>query len=125
MLGAFLKSFLNWLKSAGGITVSIAVILLVFCTWTRGPYILVNTVVTGGMLGLVSMGLAIILGVLNIAQFAHGEYFMIGGLTAYYVIKPLQSYLDSHPHPFFAVLAPFVAIILAAVAGGLAGVVTE
>ena len=125
MLTSFFKSFFTWLKTAGGITVSIAVALLVFCTWTRGPYILVNTVVTGGMLGLVSMGLAIILGVLNIAQFAHGEYFMVGGLTAYYVIRPLHSYLASHPNHFLAIIAPFIAIILAALAGGLAGVITE
>ncbi len=125
MLKSFFESAFAWLKSAGGITVSIAVILLIVGTWDRGPYILVNTVVSGGMLGLVSMGLAIILGVLNIAQFAHGEYFMIGGLTAYYVITPFQNYLTNHPNSFLIIVAPFIAIILAALVGGVAGAITE
>lgn len=125
MRNSFYESITAWFKSAGGITVSIAVILMVLGTWDRGPYILVNTVVTGGMLGLVAMGLAIILGVLNIAQFAHGEYFMIGGLTAYYVITPLQAYLEAHPNAFLSMVAPFIAMILATLAGGLAGAVTE
>ncbi len=125
MQNSFFKSLVAWLKSAGGITVSIAVILMILGTWDRGPYILVNTIVTGGMLGLVAMGLAIILGVLNIAQFAHGEYFMIGGLTAYYVITPLQGYLEAHPNAFLSTVAPFIAMILATLAGGVAGAITE
>ncbi len=125
MVKSFFKSVFEWLKSAGGITVIIAIILLIVGTWDRGPYILVNTVVTGGMLGLVAMGLAIILGVLNIAQFAHGEYFMIGGLSAYYVIKPLHTYLNAHPNAFLALVAPFIAIIFAALVGGVAGAITE
>lgn len=125
MLNSFFKSVFAWMKSAGGITIIIAVILMAVCSWDRGPYILVNTVVTGGMLGLVSMGLAIILGVLNIAQFAHGEYFMIGGLTAYFVIRPLHGYLDAHPNAFLAMIGPFIAIILAALVGAVAGAITE
>lgn len=125
MLKSFFRSAFAWLKSAGGITVSTAVVLLVVGTWDRGPYILVNTVVTGGMLGLVAMGLAIILGVLNIAQFAHGEYFMIGGLTAYYVITPLQNYLEGHPNAFLVMVSPFIAMIMATVVGAAAGAVTE
>jgi len=119
------QNFIRWMKTAGGMTVAMSVVLLIVGTWDRGPYILVNTVVTGGMLGLVAMGLAIILGVLNIAQFAHGEYFMIGGLVAYYVITPLQKYLNANPNAFLSWVAPFIAIIAAALAGGLAGALTE
>ena len=125
MLKSLFKSAFAWLKSAGGITVITAVILLIVGTWDRGPYILVNTVVTGGMLGLVAMGLAIILGVLNIPQFAHGEYFMIGGLTAYCVITPLQNYLEGHPNAFLIMVAPFIAMIAATMVGALAGAATE
>jgi branched-chain amino acid transport system permease protein len=125
MLKSFFKSAFEWSKSAAGITVTVAVILLIVGTWDRGPYILVNTIVTGGMLGLTAMGLAIILGVLNIAQFAHGEYFMIGGLSAYYVIRPLHTYLNAHPNAFLAVVAPFIAMIVATLVGFIAGAVTE
>ncbi len=125
MLNSYFARAFAWLKTAGGITVATAAVLLVAGTIDRGPYILVNTVVTGGMLGLVAMGLAVILGVLNIAQFAHGEYFMIGGLSAYYVIRPLHAYLDAHPSAFLAMVAPFIAMITATLVGGLAGAVTE
>jgi len=125
MLKSLFRRIFDWLKTAGGITVMISLVLLVVGTWDRGPYILVNTVVTGGMLGLVAMGLAVILGVLNIAQFAHGEYFMIGGLTAYYVIRPVPAYLAAHPSAFLTMVAPFMALIAAALVGGLAGAVTE
>jgi branched-chain amino acid transport system permease protein len=125
MLKSMFQKIFEWLKSAGGITVAVSVILLALATWDQGPYILVNTVVTGGMLGLVAMGLAVILGVLNIAQFAHGEYFMIGGLTAYYVITPIQNYLTAHPNAFLAAVAPFVAMIFATLAGAIAGALTE
>jgi len=125
MLKSMFQRIFDWLKSAAGITVAISIILLALATWNQGPYILVNTVVTGGMLGLVAMGLAIILGVLNIAQFAHGEFFMIGGLTAYYVITPIQNYLGAHPNAFLAMVGPFIALIVATLAGALAGALTE
>jgi branched-chain amino acid transport system permease protein len=94
-------------------------------TLDRGPYILVNTVVTGGMLALISVGLAMVFGVLNIPQFAHGEYFMIGGLAAYAVFKPLEGLVKAGTGSPFALIAPLIAILAALAAGALAGAVTE
>ena len=68
----------KWSGTAAGIAVILTVVVAVAATLDRGGYVLVNTVVTGGMLALVAMGLALVFGVMNIPMFAHGEYFMIG-----------------------------------------------
>ena len=125
MLQAMWQKFVDWLKSAAGLTVMAAIVLTVITTLDRGPYILVNTVVTGGMLALISVGLAMVFGVLNIPQFAHGEYFMIGGLAAYVVFRPLEGLVKASPGTLFALSAPLIAILAALLAGALAGAVTE
>lgn len=125
MLKSLLTRIYDWLRTAAGMTVLATIILTAAATIDRGPYILVNTIVTGGMLALVSMGLALVFGVMSIPSFVHGEYFMIGGLTAYYIIGPLQGYLTENPNTLLATLAPLFAIIGATVVGGAAGALTE
>ncbi len=114
-----------WFKSAPGLTTTLCVAALAIGTFQHGPYILVNTAVSGGMLALVAMGLALVLGVMNVASFVHGEYFMIGGLVAYYVFTPITEYLQANPHPTLAFIAPFVAIFAAMIVGAIAGALTE
>ena len=125
MLQALLKNLIEWFKTAAGITVLASILVAIVVALDRGPYILVNTFVTGGMLALVAMGLATVLGVMNVVQFAHGEYFMIGSLTAYYVFTPIAENLSQNPNPTLAFLAPFAAILCALFVGGLAGALTE
>ena len=125
MLNSLFQRLVDWLQTAAGITVVIALALLFLGTWDRGLYVLVNTIVSGGMLGLVAMGLAIIFGVMNIPQFAHGEFFMIGGLAAYFVMTPLLPYTQAHPGTFLAFMAPFLAILAATAAGAVTGAFTE
>lgn len=115
----------SWLKSAAGVTVALAIILAVVATIDRGPYVLVNTIVTGGMLSLVAVGLALVFGVLNIPMFAHGEYFMLGTLVAYYVFTPINQYLTENPSGVLSFFAPLVGIFLALIAGAIAGALTE
>ena len=98
----------KWCKSLAGITVIATVAIALLATLDRGGYVLVNTVVTGGMTALVAMGLALTLGVLNIPMFAHGEYFMIGSLTAYYVFTPINTYIQNHPESMLAIWGPLV-----------------
>jgi len=119
------KNLFDWLKTAAGITVLTSIAVAIIVTVDRGLFILINTVVTGGMLGMVAIGLAMVLGVMNVVQFAHGEFFMIGSLTAYYVFTPIAESLSRHPHPVLSFCAPFVAIFCALIAGGLAGALTE
>jgi branched-chain amino acid transport system permease protein len=115
----------GWIKSAAGISILLSVAAAVFATLDRGPHILVNTVVMGGMLALVSMGLAMVFGVMNIPMFAHGEYFMIGTLVAYYVFTPIDAYFSTHPDSLLASLGPLITIVAAMIVGALAGVASE
>jgi branched-chain amino acid transport system permease protein len=116
---------IKWCRSLAGITVMATVVIALAATFNRGGYVLVNTIVTGGMLALVSMGLALTLGVLNIPMFAHGEYFMIGTLTAYFVYTPISEYIGAHPESSMNVLGPLITIVAAMAAGALAGMVSE
>lgn len=122
------KSFSNFLfklKSAAGISIVATMVIALTAAFHSGPYLLVNTVVTGGMLALVATGLTLMLGVLNIPMFAHGEYFMIGSLTAYYVFTPISNYITEHPESMLAVIGPLIAIAGAAVCGTIAGIISE
>lgn len=121
----FWERFLKWAKSLAGITVIATIVIALLATIDRGGYLLVNTVVTGGMTALVAMGLTLTLGVLNIPMFAHGEYFMIGSLTAYYVFTPINNYIQTHPDSILAIWGPLVTVLAAFLVGALAGVVSE
>ncbi len=119
------KAISDWAKSAPGITIILSVVVATYATINSGPYVLVNTIITGGMLALVATGLTLMLGVLNIAMFAHGEYFMIGSLTAFYVFTPISDYIVEHPDSIMTLIGPLIAIILSMVAGAIAGVISE
>ena len=120
-----LSNLLRKVKSAVGVTVCLSVAAALWATLDRGPYVLVNTIVTGGMLALVAMGLALVFGVMNIPMFAHGEYFMIGTLVAYYIFTPINKYITQNPGSTLATVGPLVTIGGAMLAGALAGMVTE
>ena len=120
-----LKDSIAWMKSAKGITILGSLLLAIFATINSGPYVLVNTIITGGMLALVSTGLTLMLGVLNIAMFAHGEFFMIGSLSAYYVFTPISNYTTLHPDSFLVIWGPLVAIFASMVVGAIAGIISE
>jgi branched-chain amino acid transport system permease protein len=119
-----------WVKighsmSLAKISVIATIAIALLATMDRGGYLLVNTIVNGGMIALAAMGLALTLGVLNIPMFAHGEFFMIGTLVAYYVFTPISAYTGSHPESALVLLGPVITILAAMVIGALAGVVTE
>jgi branched-subunit amino acid ABC-type transport system permease component len=49
--------------------------------------ILVNGVLLGGLYTLMALGLALVWGVLNIVNLAHGAFIMLGGYASYYLFK--------------------------------------
>jgi branched-chain amino acid transport system permease protein len=122
---SLVNSIVAALRSAAGLMILGTIALAVVVTMDKGPYIIVNTIVTGGMWALMAMGLALVFGVMNIAHFAVGEIFMAGGLVAYYTITPIMNYLTKNPNPTLVALAPLVAIFAAALGGCLVGVVSE
>ncbi len=120
-----IKAVIDWCKSTGGITILSAIAIALIAAAHKGPYILVNTFVTGGMWALMAVGVALLFGVMNISNFAHGEYFMLGSLSAYYIIHPLKLYLQKNPNAFLAFITPLLGIVGAVVVGAVAGVVTD
>lgn len=90
------------------------------------PSIVVDTLVTGGMWALMAGGLALVFGVMNIPNFAHGEFFMIGSLTAYTVFTPIQDALFDNPDStLLKVFGPFPGMLVAAVVGFICGLLLE
>jgi branched-chain amino acid transport system permease protein len=111
--------------SAAGLTIIISIIILIAATIKSGPFILINTIVTGGMWALMAAGLSLVFGVMNVVNFAHGELFMVGTLAAYFVFTPLNEAIKGSPSQVLTILAPFVGIFASLIVGALLGVVME
>ncbi|MFP3853215.1 MAG: branched-chain amino acid ABC transporter permease [Anaerolineales bacterium] len=111
--------------SAAGLTIVFALVIAVISTIYAGPFTLVNAIVTGGMWALLAAGLSLVFGVMNVVNFAHGEFFMVGTLVGYFVFTPISAYLKTNPTPVLAVVAPFLGIIAATIVGGVMGVILE
>ena len=121
---AYLR-FLRWLKSSAGITILVTLAIAVYAAVDQGAYVIINIFVTGGMWALMAMGLTLMFGVMNISNFAHGEYFMIGTLVAYYIFTPLHKYLERNPNHLLMLTAPVIAVFGAFLVGAVSGVLTD
>jgi branched-chain amino acid transport system permease protein len=122
---SYLRRICRWLTSTGGLTICLSVIAAVLATIDKGTFVIVNILVTGGMWALMAIGLALIFGVMNIANFAQGEYFMVGSLVAYYVFTSLNNYVGQNANALLTLLTPIIAIGAATLFGIFAGLVTE
>ena len=120
-----ISTLVRKLTSTSGLTAIVAIIIAIISYINAGPFILINAIVTGGMWALMAAGLSLVFGVMNVVNFAHGEFFMVGTLVAYFVFTPLSDYLKQHPSAFLTAVAPFAGIIAAALVGALMGVVME
>jgi branched-chain amino acid transport system permease protein len=117
----FAKRFLSFTWLVIGI---VALVLIVSALFK--PSILVDTLITGGMWALMAGGLALVFGVMNVPNFAHGEFFMIGSLVAITIFGPIQKVLRSNPDNLFLnVFGPFPGILAAVVVGFVVGVLLE
>jgi branched-chain amino acid transport system permease protein len=112
-------------RSVAGIVIILTIITAIMAAIDQGAYVLVNVVVIGGMWALMAMGLSLMFSVMNIPNFAYGEFFMIGTLVAYFIFSPLNSFLGDHPHTFWTAVIPLLAILGATCAGGVTGALTE
>jgi branched-chain amino acid transport system permease protein len=115
------RRFLNftWL------TVGAAAAIMVFEAFAQ-PSLVVNTLVTGGMWALMAAGLAMVFGVMNIPNFAHGELFLLGSITAFTVFSPIQDAMLSDPSlTWLKAIGPFPGMIAALFVGAIVGVLLE
>ncbi len=73
---------------------------------------LLNGAIIGSSYALLAVGLTLIFGIMRIVNFAHGEFYMIGGVICFYLIQALH-------------LNYFVALVLAVVLAMTLGAVLE
>jgi len=73
---------------------------------------LVNGVILGGAYALISVGMTMIFGIMNISNFAHGTIYMLGGYCVYFLSTVLRQ-------PFL------LAVAMAMFAVGLIGIAIE
>lgn len=73
---------------------------------------LLNGVIIGSSYALLAIGLTLIFGIMRIVNFAHGEFYMIGGVLCYTLIQMLA-------------LNYFVALVLAVMLAMLFGAILE
>ena len=84
-----------------------------------GPYLLLATLegaVTAAVLALTAVGLSLVFGVMRVVNVAHGEFFMLGAVLAWWVAHML----GAHPTLGFA-----AALVIAPVLVGLIAVVAD
>ena len=69
--------------------------------------LVVNGLLLGGILAIISIGLTLIFGIVRVVNFAHGEFLMIG----MYAVYLMHQHLGLHPYvaSIFAVIFLFVA----------------
>jgi branched-chain amino acid transport system permease protein len=66
---------------------------------------IVNGIVIGSGYALIAIGLTMIFGLMGIVNFAHGEFYMIGGFVAFYLVKLLG-------FNFFLALVASIAVVM-------------
>ncbi len=108
------------------ITIALFVLVALAAATFVNRSILVDALVTGGMWALMAAGLALVFGVMNIPNFAHGEFFMIGSLVAFFVFTPIKNVLLDNPTmTWLQVIGPFPGMLIAALVGFAAGALLE
>ncbi|HEY1640050.1 MAG TPA: branched-chain amino acid ABC transporter permease [Streptosporangiaceae bacterium] len=76
---------------------------------------LVNGVTTGALYALVALGFSMVYGVLKLLNFAHGDLYMIGAFTGYFVIQWFGG------PSALTIPVPLLLVIMLVLAAGLAG----
>jgi branched-chain amino acid transport system permease protein len=80
--------------------------------WSRLADLFATGLIRGGLYSLMAVGLALVFGVMNISQFAHGEFYMVGAYAAYFAAAVVH-------------LPPLLAIAFAMVVAFAVGAVIE
>jgi len=122
-MSARVRDAVRVLLSPGSLTVLGALALALAGTVLAGPFILIDSLVTGGMWALVAAGLALVFGVMNIPNFAQGEFFMAGTLSGYLIFTALKTAVKGGGAIGWA--APILSILAATAVGGLIGAVVD
>ncbi|MDZ4131985.1 MAG: branched-chain amino acid ABC transporter permease [Dethiobacteria bacterium] len=74
--------------------------------------LLATAILRGGLYALMAVGLSLVFGVMNIANFSHGEFYMIGAYFAYFGLTVFN-------------LGPLPSIVFAGLIAAIIGVIVE
>lgn len=74
--------------------------------------VLITAILRGGIYALMAVGLSLVFGVMNIANFAHGEFYMMGAYFAYFAYTSFG-------------LGPITSILVAGILAFLLGILVE
>ena len=86
------------------------------------PQQLINGLTLGGVYALIAIGYSMVYGILGMLNFAHGEIYMIGGFTGWWVLHLLT---QNNAVIMNAALVVSLMIIIAMAASGLMGIIAE
>ncbi len=88
---------------------------MIFEACVDQPYyvlgLIINGLIIGTIYALMGLGLTLIFSVLGIVSFAHGEHYMLGGFTAYYLLK----WINGFPPLLAVVVAGLVTFAIGAI----------
>ena len=86
------------------------------------PQQLINGLTLGGVYALIAIGYTMVYGILGMLNFAHGEIYMIGGFTGWWVLHLLTR---NNQVIMNSALVISLMIVLAMAVSGLVGILTE
>lgn len=86
------------------------------------PQQLVNGLTLGGVYALIAIGYSMVYGILSMLNFAHGEVYMIGGFTGWWVLHLLSR---EHVLAMNAIAVIALMIVVAMAVSGILGVLIE
>ncbi len=72
----------------------------------------VNGLTIGGIYALIAMGYTLVYGILFMINFAHGEIFMFGSFSGFFVLSALAGSDFTGRHPFVSVVLALVGAVL-------------
>lgn len=74
-----------------------------------------TAILRGGMYSLMAVGLTLVFGVMNIANFAHGEFYMLGAFFCYFALTTLNSFaLPVFVAPALSIAAAGIGVFIVA-----------
>ncbi|MEM7614973.1 MAG: branched-chain amino acid ABC transporter permease, partial [Pseudomonadota bacterium] len=80
-----------------------------------GPYLFLATLegaVAAAILALTAVGLSLVFGVMRVVNVAHGEFFMLGAVLAWWI----ATHLGGHPAVGFGVALLFAPLLVGGIA---------
>jgi len=86
---------------------------------------LLNGLGLGAIFAFIALGYTMVYGIIKLINFAHGEFFMVGGFLGYFALRDFGVDRLPLPAPLPILLSYFVALTVASLGSGLLAVLTE